>query len=83
MEELDIVLWIQPYNISMEWSRFCDDLEGTEAEKSNSRSYKEVKKTDGTWYNTDVNKQQVVFQASREVLMGREEEFGQTSRLKS
>lgn len=52
-------------------------------EKSNSGSYKEGKKTNGTWYNTDVSKQQVVFQARREVLTGRETKFGQTGRTKS
>lgn len=42
-----------------------------------------MKKTDGTWSHTVVSKQQVVVQASREVLTGREEGFGQTSRTKS
>lgn len=57
--------------------------EEVKVEKSNSRSYKEGKKTDGTWYNTDVSKQQVAFQANREALTGRETKFGQTGRTKS
>lgn len=37
-----------------------------------------MKKTDETWYHTDVDKQQVVIRASREVLIS-QEGFGQTS----
>ena len=47
--------------------------------RSQSGSYKEVKKTGGTWYHTDVSKQQVVVQANREVLTGQAEGTGQTA----
>lgn len=47
--------------------------------RSQSGSYKEVKKTGGTRYHTDVSKQQVVVQANREVLTGQEEGTGQTA----
>lgn len=69
-------------NFSVEWSRFGEHLVRTEGRKSSSRSNKEVKKTDETWYHTDVNKQQVVVWASREVSTGKEG-FGQTSGTKS
>ena len=49
------------------------------AGRSQRGSYKEVKKTGGTWYHTDVSKQQVVVQANREVLTGQEEGTGETA----
>lgn len=76
MQKNYTLFWTQPYLApTSQWNEanLAKTQKEVKVRRSQSRSYKEVKKTGGTWYHTDVSKQQVVVRASRGVLTGQEE----------